>query len=172
MAVVADVRSGLNAHAKGATALQLRVPQASAAELTALARALLAGQTLPLLISARLDIALAAGAAGVHLPERDLPVAAARRLAGDLLLGRSVHSADAARAAAEAGADYLVFGPVFETRSHAGRPAAGLGALAEVVHAAKVPVLAIGGMDATRWAECRAVGAAGYAAISAFAETP
>jgi len=109
------------------------------------------------------------GAAGVHLPESDLPVAGARSLLGrDRLVGRSVHSPEAAAAAAAEGADYLVFGPVFETESHAGRPAAGLEALREVCRAVSVPVLAIGGVDFDRGEECRRAGAAGFAAISAF----
>src|SRR5205085_1281191 len=68
----------------------------------------------PVVVSARIDVALAAGAAGVHLPERDLPVATARRLLGpDALVGRSVHSEEAAVTAEREGADYVVFGSVF-----------------------------------------------------------
>lgn len=172
MAVVADLPTGLGAAAKGATVLQLRAPQLPAAALAALARDLITRQPLPLLVSARLDVALAVGAAGVHLPEHDLPVAAARRLAGPMLVGRSVHSSEAARETAAEGADYLLFGPVFETRSHPARIPAGLAALAKVVAAVNIPVLAIGGLDAERAPDCLAVGAAGYAAITAFAEMP
>jgi thiamine-phosphate pyrophosphorylase len=124
---------------------------------------------LPVVVSSRVDVALAAGAAGVHLPERDLPVAATRRLLPDRLIGRSVHSVAAARAAAADGADYLLFGPVFATPSHADAAPVGLEALAEVAAAVTIPVLAIGGVDGTRLAECLAVGAGGYAAIREFA---
>lgn len=172
MAVVADLPDGLGAAVKGATVLQLRAPDLAAAALAALARELMTSQPLPLLVSARLDVALAVGTAGVHLPEHDLPVAAARRLAGAILVGRSVHSSEAARESAAEGADYLLFGPVFETPSHPGRIPAGLAALAQVVAAVDIPVLAIGGVNAERAPDCLAVGAAGYAAISAFAETP
>src|SRR6202011_2553947 len=100
----------------------------------------------PVLISSRADLVLAAGAAGVQLPDGDLPVAAARRLLGPArLIGRSVHSPAAAEEAEAAGAQYLVFGPVFPTASHPGREAAGLPALAEVAAAVRIPVLAIGG---------------------------
>jgi len=75
-----------------------------------------------------------------------------------------------ARQAADEGADYLVFGPVFETASHPGRPARGLEALAEVAAAVPIPVLAIGGIDAERARACREAGAAGFAAIGYFRE--
>jgi len=113
---------------------------------------------------------MAVGAYGVHLPETDIPVTEARRLLGaDRLIGRSVHSVDSARAAAQAGADYLVFGPIYETASHPGHEPVGIESLREVCAAVKVPVLAIGGVDGARVKECAEAGAAGYAAISAFA---
>ncbi|WP_338198299.1 thiamine phosphate synthase, partial [Candidatus Nephthysia bennettiae] len=125
----------------------------------------------PVLVSSRVDLALATGAAGVHLPQNDLPVAAARALLGDgPLLGRSVHSAEAARQAAMEGADYLVFGPVFATASHPGRPGRGVAGLEEVAAAVSIPVLAIGGVDAERARTCREAGAAGFAAIGYFKE--
>ena len=96
-------------------------------------------------------------------------MAAARTLLGEQrLLGRSVHSVEAARRDAQEGADYLVFGPVFPTTSHPGRPALGLAALAEVAAAVPVPVLAIGGIDAETARACREAGAAGFAAIGYF----
>jgi thiamine-phosphate pyrophosphorylase len=123
----------------------------------------------PVVLSSRADVALAVGAAGVHLPEGDLPVAAARRLlGGERLVGRSVHSRAGAEAAAREGADYLVFGPVFGTPSHAGSPIAGLDGLREICRAVDLPVLAIGGVDFDRAEECTRAGAAGFAAITAF----
>ncbi len=122
-------------------------------------------------VSDRLDVALATAADGVHLKEGSVPVQAARRLApARFLVGQSVHGVDAARDAAGAGADYLVFGTVFATRSKpAGWPVAGIGALAEAVAAVTpVPVLAIGGAGAATAARIRATGAAGLAAIDAF----
>lgn len=169
MALVPDAAAGRRAAALGATALQLRDPSATARRLEAEAVRLIAVAPIPVLISARADLALAAGAAGVHLPELDLPVAAARRLLGpSRLVGRSVHSVAAARLAEEEGADYVVFGPVFATRSHPGRPPAGLEALRAVAASVAIPVIAIGGVDAERAAACREAGAAGFAAIGYF----
>jgi thiamine-phosphate diphosphorylase len=169
MALVRDASAGLRAAGRGATVLQLRDPDASARRLQLEARRLVAEAPVPVVVSARVDLALAAGAAGVHLPERDLPVAAARRLLPGGLVGRSVHSTEAAREAEAQGADYVVFGPVFSSASHPGQPPRGLAALQEVAAAVRVPVLAIGGVDGGRRVEeCRAAGAAGFAAIGYF----
>lgn len=170
MALVRNADDARLALERSATVLQLRDPVASARELERRADRLigLAGAT-PLVISARADLALAVGAAGVHLPERDLPVAAARRMVGPgRLVGRSTHSIAAAREAEEQGADYVVFGPVFASASHPGQRPAGLTALRAVAAAVRVPVLAIGGVDAGRAAACLGAGAAGFAAIGYF----
>jgi thiamine-phosphate pyrophosphorylase len=170
MAVVRDAAAGMRAIALGATALQLRDPVATTRALQLEALRLVArAAPVPVLVNARADLALATAAAGVHLPERDLPVAAARRLLAGGLVGRSVHSAAAAREAEVEGADYVVFGPVFESRSHPGQLPRGLAGLCEVVAAVRLPVLAIGGMNAERAEECRRAGAAGFAAIGYFA---
>jgi thiamine-phosphate diphosphorylase len=171
MAVVPDAAAGLAAAARDATLVQLRNPTATLRRLEEEASRLVGTCPVPVLVSSRVDLALASGAAGVHLPEDDLPPAAARALLGDRrLVGRSVHSVEAARQAADEGADYLVFGPVFQTASHPGRPARGLEALAEVAAAVPIPVLAIGGIDAERARACREAGAAGFAAIGYFRE--
>jgi thiamine-phosphate diphosphorylase len=169
MALVPDAAAALRAAERGATILQLRAPERTGRALEHEAERLLAATTLPVLVSARADLALATGAAGVHLPECDLPVAAARRLLGpEPILGRSVHSTGAASAAEAEGADYVIFGPVFASASHPGQEPAGLHALAAVVRAVRIPVLAIGGVDAERAAACREAGAAGFAAIGYF----
>jgi thiamine-phosphate diphosphorylase len=169
MAVVRDAAAGRRAVDRGATLLQLRDLDATVRALEVEATMLAAQAAVPVVVSGRADIVLAAGAAGVHLPERDLPVAAARRLiVPPLLVGRSVHSAKAARKAEGEGADYVVFGAVFASGSHPGRTAAGLDALRRVVESVRIPVLAIGGIDAERAAACREAGAAGFAAIGYF----
>ena len=170
MAVVTDAAAGLRASQRGATVLQLRDRAATVRHLEGEAERLAAAAPAPVVVNSRADLALAAGAAGVHLPEDDLPVSAARRLLGrERLVGRSVHSLAAAREAAGEGADYLVFGPVFATPSHPGRAGLGLEALHRVCEeTAPVPVLAIGGIDAERAEACRRVGAAGFAAIRYF----
>lgn len=163
--------------AGGVGMVLLREKELPAGELLALAERLLAaiaGRAL-LVVNDRLDVALAAGAHGVHLGEAGLPVAAARRLAlpTGFLVGRSVHSAEGAAAACAAGADYLLAGNVFETASHPGRPAAGLEFLRAVCAAAgRTPVFAIGGVTSENAGACIAAGAAGVAAISALLAAP
>lgn len=120
------------------------------------------------MISSRCDVVLASGAAGLNLPERDINVRDARTLLGDRLLGRSVHSLGAAQQAEAEGVDYVIFGPVWPSPSHSDVAALGLDALAKVARALTIPVLAIGGVTEERIEECRAAGAAGYAAIRLF----
>ena len=129
-------------------------------------------------VNDRLDVAIVEGAGGVHLGESSLPVAEAKRLLQnpfsgphnrEFLAGVSCHSLASAQAAADAGADYLFFGPIFPTPSkHAYGPAQGLPRLAEVCRAVSIPVLAIGGINAENAKECLASGAAGIAAIRLF----
>ena len=169
MAVVASAAAGLRA-APRATVLQLRDPAAGGGALEQEARALLASCSLPVLVSSRCDVALAAGAAGVNLPERDIGVSDARRLLGTrLLVGRSVHSLEAARSAEREGADFVIFGPVWPSATHPGGAGAGVAALAAVARALAVPVIAVGGVTGERVADVHAAGAAGFAAIGAFA---
>jgi thiamine-phosphate pyrophosphorylase len=134
-----------------------------------------------ILINDRLDVAVAEHAAGVHLGERSLPIAAVRRFlrslsrknfAGEFLAGVSCHSKESAIAAAAAGADYIFFGPVFDTPSKlAHGPAQGLSRLAAVCRAVVIPVLAIGGVTRENSGACLNSGAAGIAAIRLFQET-
>jgi thiamine-phosphate pyrophosphorylase len=131
--------------------------------------------TTRILVNDRLDVALAERAEGVHLGENGLPVAEAKRLvethasAKDFLIGVSCHSLEAAKSAADDGASYLFFGPVFATPSKAafGAPQ-GLGPLAEVCRSVSIPVLAIGGVTLENAAACFSAGASGIAAIRLF----
>ena len=121
----------------------------------------------------RLDVALACAADGVHLPEQGLPVAAARRLAGEgFIIGRSVHSAAEAVRAQEEGADYVQVGTIFASRSHRARPVAGLALLEAVAAAVRVPILAVGGITAANVGEAMPAGASGAAVISAILGAP
>jgi thiamine-phosphate diphosphorylase len=167
MAVVESASAGLRA-ASRASILQLRAPSLSGRELEREATVLVASSPIPVIVSSRCDVVLAAGAAGVNLPERDIPVAGARVLLGDRLIGRSVHSVAAALEAEREGADFVIFGPVWSSASHPGATPAGRDALAAVVRALRIPVVAIGGVTEARVAECRSAGAAGYAAIALF----
>jgi thiamine-phosphate pyrophosphorylase len=129
----------------------------------------------PMLVNDRLDVASASGAAGVHLGEQSVPVAEARRFVGErstarqLRIGVSTHSLEAAIAAERAGADYIIFGPVYATPSKAkfGAPQ-GVERLGEVCEAVRLPVVAIGGITVRNARECLAAGAAGIAAIRLF----
>ncbi len=169
MAIVPTAEAGMGAVEMGATLLQLRDPAATVRALEAEAESLVGLSPVPLVVNARIDLAMAARAQGVHLPEADLPVSAARRLLGDrALVGRSVHSIAAALEAQAQGADYVVFGPIFASGSHPEQPPVGIDALRELAAALSVPVLAIGGVDAERAAGCMEAGAAGFAAIGFF----
>ena len=167
MAVVASADAGLRA-ASRATILQLRAPALTGRQLELEASRLVAGSQVPVVISSRCDVALAAGAAGVNLPERDIGTEFARGLIRRGLIGRSVHSLEAAERAEIEGADFVIFGPVWASASHPGVAPAGVDALATVARSLRIPVLAIGGVTEQRIAECQAANAAGYAAIRLF----
>ncbi len=126
------------------------------------------------IVNHHLEVALAVGAHGVHLPADAMRAADARLKApAGFLIGRSVHATGEARAAAAGGGlDYLMFGTVFDTASKPGIAGVGAEALARTVAAVHLPVLAIGGMTAQTVAMAAAAGAAGFAAIGLFADPP
>jgi thiamine-phosphate diphosphorylase len=159
----------------GANLVQLREKDLPAAEFLALAeklRAVTQGRAL-FLVNDRLDVALACAADGVHLPERGLPVAAARGLGGEeFVIGRSVHGVAEAVRAQEEGADYVQVGTIFTSRSHPGQAPAGLGLLEAVAEAVNIPILAVGGIRAANVSEAMAAGASGIAVISAILTAP
>jgi thiamine-phosphate pyrophosphorylase len=118
-----------------------------------------------LLVNDRVDIALAAGADGVQLGWRSLPVERVRGLIGPRLIGYSAHEAGEAAAAAAAGADFVLIGAIYETPSHPGR-AAGAALVQAAAAAASVPLVAIGGVTPARVPELVSAGAAGVAVRS------
>ncbi len=126
------------------------------------------GTATRLVVNDRLDVALACGADGVHLRGQSFDAVGVRTLGGPgFLIGRSVRSADEVRTAGPV--DYLVAGTVWPTRSKPGElPLLGTTGLRQVVEASRVPVLAVGGIDASRLDAVRATGAAGVAAIGAW----
>jgi thiamine-phosphate pyrophosphorylase len=162
----------------GAPAIQLRDKDATAAELHDAARRLLpavraAGALL--FINDRLDVALAAGADGVHLGPDDLPVAAARAIVpADFLIGYSTDDPELAVAAERDGASYIGCGAVFGTRTkpEVGDERIGTGRLAEVVRAVGIPVIGIGGIDEDNVAAVLETGAAGAAVVGAVMRAP
>jgi thiamine-phosphate pyrophosphorylase len=140
-------------------------------ELASLAAGITRGTSTQLLINDRADVAAAAGADGVHLTSHSVPVTAVRSAFGrDFVIGVSTHSVDEAEAARKNGADFIVFGPVFDTLSKRtyGEPL-GIGALVTVVSTLPTfPVIALGGIELDNVPDCARAGAAGVAAITMF----
>lgn len=142
-------------------------------ELSASAAQVTRGSATRLLINDRPDIAVAAGADGVHLTTHSLPTDVVRRTFGDeFLIGVSTHSAHEAGVARRGGADFVVFGPVFETasKSEYGAPQ-GITNLEQVSRDLSLfPVLALGGLTIGNFAACFEAGAQGIAAIRMFGD--
>jgi thiamine-phosphate pyrophosphorylase len=161
-----------SAVAGGATVVQIREKGLDARAFLAEALALrtwLEARGVPLIVNDRLDVALACGAAGVHVGQHDLPCAVVRRLAGPgLLIGVSVSTVAEAVAAEGDGADYLGISPVFDTPTKLDTPAAtGLDGVRRIRAAVRLPLVAIGGIHAGNAAAVMAAGADGVAVVSA-----
>jgi thiamine-phosphate diphosphorylase len=157
----------------GVDLLQIREPDLSPVEMIDLirgVRARLGDAPARLIVNERVDVALAADADGVHLKADSIPTALVRRqVPAGFLVGRSVHAIDEARAAADEGADYVIFGTVFTSGSKPrGHRTAGVEGLAAVSRAVGIPVLAIGGISLNTVATAAEAGAAGVAALGLF----
>ncbi len=158
----------------GVPFVQIRERDLDDRSLAALVRdsvAAVSGTGARVVVNDRADVAIAAGAAGVHLRGDGIPAPRIRDIApASFLIGRSVHGVAEARAVEETGGcDYLFFGTVFPSAGKAaGHPVAGVDALARVCAAVTRPVIAIGGVGAANAAAIAAAGAAGAAAIGAF----
>lgn len=162
--------------AGGADRIMVREKDLQGAELLQIAKGVVeaaraAGGRCRVIVNDRLDVALAARAAGVHLPADGLPVAGVREHAGKkFLVGRSVHSLSEARQAEKERVDYIVVGPVFTTPSKASfGPPLGPAVLRRIVEAVRLPVWAIGGIVPGTAAQLRGIPIAGVAAIGAIA---
>lgn len=160
----------------GVTLVQYRAKTASSAEMYAEAlqlKALCDSFKVPLIINDRLDIAMAVGAAGVHLGQDDLPCAAARKILGeDYIIGVSAHNPAEAAEALQSGADYLGCGAVFGTATKADVQKLGTEGLAAICKAKGLPVVGIGGVTADNYREVRVAGADGAAIVSGILAQP
>ena len=167
--VVAHVVRALDA---GVARVQVRRKGAAAADIERLVQEVVSRRTDArgkLLINDRLDVALATEVGGVHLPADGLDAEKVRCIAPrGFEIAVSVHDVDAARRAARAGADFIVYGPVFPTRSKPGHPGVGGERLREVVSAVAIPVYALGGITSDNVGLAARAGASGVAAIAAF----
>jgi thiamine-phosphate pyrophosphorylase len=160
--------------AGGVDVVQLREKHASAADRYELGRELrdlTSASDVPLVINDRVDLAVALDADGVHLGDDDLPVEVAREQLGpDAVVGRSVSTPDAARAAEAAGADYLGVGAVFETGTKDTRESEseiGVDTVAAVADAVSIPIVGIGGITPENAGRVAAAGADGVAVVTA-----
>ena len=156
----------------GVDVLQLRAKGFSVSDVAALARSIhrvtsVAG--VPLIVNDHPGILREVPAEGAHVGQDDLTVEDARKAAGrPVIIGKSTHSAAQAKAAAEEGADYIGFGPLFATPTKPGRPAIGLGAIAAVHEAVRIPIFCIGGIKPSNLPEVVAAGARRVVIVSAW----
>ena len=163
--------------AGGADTIQFREKKRSTKELVDIAetlRRVCRARNVPLIINDRVDIALAVDADGVHLGQRDLPVAVARKLLGpEKIIGGTAATLDEAIAVQNEGADYLGFGHIYSTTSKQkhGAPK-GPEALAEICGALAIPVIAIGGIDQENFLPVFDAGAWGIAVIASVCAAP
>lgn len=176
-ALVETIRKAAAARVDWIQIREKDLPARALAELAESAIASTLRTSTQILLNDRIDVALATGAAGVHLGESSIPMEAVsewRRSAGrtDFRIGVSCHSIEAARAAESSGADYIFFGPVFATpsKSSYGAPQ-GIDKLHHVCGAVRIPVLTIGGVTVENAGSCIAAGARGIAAIRMFQES-
>lgn len=159
----------------GADVVQLRHRTMPRGRLLDLARSL--GETVHMagavfIVNDHLDIALLAGADGVHLGQTDLPITEARRIAGaDFIIGASAASPAAARVAAGAGADYIGAGPAYATAVKPDKPVIGPEGIADVAAAVSIPVFAIGGITTGNVADLVAAGVGRACVINGLARS-
>jgi thiamine-phosphate pyrophosphorylase len=170
------LRQAKHAIEAGIDVIQIRERDLDGAALATLVGAVVAlarGSRTKVVVNDRLDIALTAGAAGVHLPADSLPPAGVRAIVpSGFIVGRSVHSVDEALGIA-GNADYLIAGTIWPSESKpAHAPLLGLTGVAAIAHAVSVPVLAIGGVTTERFELIRDTGASGVAGIGLFMGTP
>ena len=149
--------------------IQVREKELTGRALTELVKGLL-GRGPKVIVNTRVDLAIAVGAAGVHLPAESIAPATLRGWTGrEFLIGVSCHSVPEVRQAEMEGADYAFLSPIFLSPSKPGYgPPLGSDVLRDACRGVRIPVLALGGVNEANAGECTAAGAAGFASISAF----
>ncbi len=161
--------------AGGVDLVQLRERDLPGGQLLTLAAALrdAIGEAALLVVNERVDVAAALPAGGVQLGEEAIPVSAARQILGaDALIGRSVHSVAGAVAAAQAGADFLVAGTMYASRSHLGEEPAGPELIRRIVSQVARPVIGIGGINVENAPAVLSAGAVGVAVVTGILADP
>ena len=160
---MASVRGGVNLVQVRAKSLNVKRQRALATKIVELI-----GVHAQVVVNGDPEIAKASGATGVHLPEDGTSISNARAILGnDALIGKSVHSTNAAIKAEEDGADYIYFGTVFSSTSHPGGRTNGLQGVIKSSHAVSIPVIGIGGINSQNINSVMDAGASGVAVISA-----
>ena len=158
----------------GVDLIQVREKDLEGGALRTLVAAVVAvtrGTAACVLVNGRPDVAVAAGAQGVQLPENGLPVDSVKRSFPDLVVGASRHSVEAVKQAEAEGADFVIFGPIWATPGKE-EQAVGLEALARAASGVQIPVHAIGGIEPANARRVVDAGAAGLAAIRPFLDAP
>ena len=160
----------------GVRIMQLRLKDAPGRDFLAAARAIAEmcrKRGAILIVNDRVDIAILAGADGVHLGQTDLPLEAARRIAGpDKMIGISTHNVEQGRAAEDSGADYIGFGPMYPGGLRNNAVGMGLDSLRAIRAAVKIPIVAIGGITEARVPETLTAGADAVAIITDIVNAP
>ena len=167
--IVSSVKRAIDG---GERAVQLRGKNRSARDILKIGerlRLLTSKESVKLFINDRIDVAIALEADGIHLGQNSIPVRLARKISGrSFIIGVSTHSLKEARDAEDGGADFITFGPIFETESKlVYGPPIGLNRLAKVTRQVNIPVFAIGGIKVERIRDVMEKGACGVAVISA-----
>ena len=159
--------------AAGVDVIQLREKEMEAGDLLRVGAPLVeacAHANLPFIVNDRPDVALALGATGVHLGTNDLPTSVARRILGTAVVGASTHSVEDIVEALDAEPDYIAVGPVHETPTKPGRPAAGIELIRHAAGAVTLPWFAIGGIDTSNLGEVMDAGARRIVVVRAITE--